>query len=284
MIEQIVNTPQTQIYTYQMGDKKNTPFLIFPSLFSNIKNWQQIMTFFSKRFFVTFFDLPGHGKSLEYTDGYSYTKLMDDIDNLMQSLSSRTFHVMGFSYGGFLALQTLRAYPERISSVILAAPFITPQTLALPTKKLKQAKTLHTILASKPIKKRIYTMAQKDKSVIRLIKLARFIGLLKNEEISFYQKQMAGMDEDTVDTIANQLKECITQTLDFAPKHITQPIHLVMTKKDPIVDYEKTLQTLMSWAKKRIHITTIPDLCHTHVRPIEYNNVERIYSDIFHKL
>jgi proline iminopeptidase len=68
------------------------------------------------------FDQRGIGRStapdLEISN-FTFEKYLDDIEAIRQALGIKSFHVLGHSWGGILALKYAVVYPEKVDSLIL---------------------------------------------------------------------------------------------------------------------------------------------------------------------
>jgi pimeloyl-ACP methyl ester carboxylesterase len=66
-------------------------------------------------------DLRGHGKSSGPRDPMGYgLEMAKDVIRLLDHLKIEKAHLVGFSYGGTVALKLLATWPERLRSVVLA--------------------------------------------------------------------------------------------------------------------------------------------------------------------
>ena len=70
---------------------------------------------------LVLFDLRGMGRSSVDLDSASYSLelLIEDIEALRQELGFDSFHLMGHSWGGILAMHYATTFPENLSSLIL---------------------------------------------------------------------------------------------------------------------------------------------------------------------
>jgi proline iminopeptidase len=67
-------------------------------------------------------DLRGHGQSEHTTpSNYSHDVWTDDVHELAESLGLQRFALFGHSYGGFLALEYAKRWPESLTHLILVA-------------------------------------------------------------------------------------------------------------------------------------------------------------------
>jgi len=67
-------------------------------------------------------DQRGHGESERTTQGdYSHSVWVADVHDLAKSLGLREFALFGHSYGGFLALEYAKRWPESLTHLILVS-------------------------------------------------------------------------------------------------------------------------------------------------------------------
>src|SRR5699024_961873 len=67
---------------------------------------------------LVFLDNRGSGRS-EEVPPYTHKQWVEDIEALREYLDIEKMHMLGGSYGGFLTLEYVLRYPNRIQSVIL---------------------------------------------------------------------------------------------------------------------------------------------------------------------
>jgi pimeloyl-ACP methyl ester carboxylesterase len=66
------------------------------------------------------YDLRGHGYSERPPTGYSITDAVADLEGLLAALDVvEPVHLVGYSYGGSVALAYTAAHPERVASLVL---------------------------------------------------------------------------------------------------------------------------------------------------------------------
>lgn len=75
---------------------------------------------------VIFFDQTGAGRSEPATDATAWTveSYVEHVDLVRHHLGLERFHVLGQSWGGFLALAYADAHPGRIASLTLSSPLV----------------------------------------------------------------------------------------------------------------------------------------------------------------
>lgn len=80
------------------------------------RQWGFLVNQLEKTHRVLALDLPGYGKNPPYDDSQPYV-IADELKQIVALFPTEPVHVVGHSYGGFLALQLARLFPERVRSV-----------------------------------------------------------------------------------------------------------------------------------------------------------------------
>ena len=84
-------------------------------------------------------DLRGHGRSLITESDYSITDMAADIIELMDKLQTREAVIAGHSMGGYIALEIVRNFPERVSGIALISSHIFSDTLEKKQSRLEDS-------------------------------------------------------------------------------------------------------------------------------------------------
>ena len=99
------------------------PIVLVHGLGSASTVWKPIRPSLERDFTVITVDLPGHGKST-----YSKGQPMDPhslalyVSEQMSAIGFETFHLVGNSLGGWVALELNSAFPEQVKSLTALAP------------------------------------------------------------------------------------------------------------------------------------------------------------------
>lgn len=99
------------------------PIVLVHGLGSASTVWKPIRPLLERDFTVITVDLPGHGKST-----YSKGQPMDPhslalyVSEQMSAIGFETFHLVGNSLGGWVALELTSAFPEQVKSLTALAP------------------------------------------------------------------------------------------------------------------------------------------------------------------
>ncbi|MEK3936315.1 alpha/beta hydrolase [Sporosarcina sp. FSL W7-1349] len=106
---------------YEIFGEENTETIFFihgaPGLGdcrSDIKAFSSL----SKNFRLVFLDMRGSGRSADVPP-YTHEQWTADIDELRKQVGVDKIHILGGSYGGFLALEYAIRYPDQVLSVML---------------------------------------------------------------------------------------------------------------------------------------------------------------------
>ncbi|MFP5519355.1 MAG: alpha/beta fold hydrolase [Bdellovibrionia bacterium] len=132
-------------YSFLPG--KGTPVVYLNGLSDSMENWWSVVKGQHLKQPQLFVDLLGQGESLEqeFKSGVSFNyrlsleEQVKALQELLQELKVDRFSVVGFSYGGGVALAMTPVFGPRIEHFILFLPFILRLDLSLPFSRLWMA-------------------------------------------------------------------------------------------------------------------------------------------------
>jgi len=108
-----------KIFTPEYSDNKDkTPLFILHGLLGSMDNWRTQAKRLSQAQTVITLDLRNHGDS-PHIKGMSYREMYDDVIKVAQAENIKTFHLLGHSMGGKVAMQLALAHPEMVESLIV---------------------------------------------------------------------------------------------------------------------------------------------------------------------
>lgn len=105
------------------------PVIVVPATISLIEDWEPLIRFLGRRYKVYFFELPGHGGSTPFAQPYRSELVAETVGHLADAIGAERFGLLGFSFGGLLALRTLQMMPERVEKLGLLSPYVGKETL-----------------------------------------------------------------------------------------------------------------------------------------------------------
>ncbi|WP_258112206.1 alpha/beta hydrolase [Alicyclobacillus sp. SP_1] len=113
----MANTNRTTYYEYQACSTPTEDTLVLiHGLAADSTMWDLVWPLLAQSFNVLRYDLPEHGKSdpAPSTQDLTWPYLIDDLHCLAEALKIGRFHVVAHGFGGTLALEYARAYPEAV--------------------------------------------------------------------------------------------------------------------------------------------------------------------------
>jgi pimeloyl-ACP methyl ester carboxylesterase len=112
-----------QIHYQQMGEGPD--LVLIHGVTGDLSSWYlQVMPALAKEYRVTAYDLRGHGHSEVTPSGYTSAHMAADLHGLLGALGIDHAHLVGYSFGGTVALHCAVLHPERVASLILGDPMI----------------------------------------------------------------------------------------------------------------------------------------------------------------
>jgi esterase len=108
-----------KIFSPEDRDSKNlTPLFILHGLLGSMDNWRTQAKRLSQLRTVITLDLRNHGDS-PHIKGMSYREMYEDVIKVAKAENIESFHLLGHSMGGKVAMQLALAHPEMIKSLIV---------------------------------------------------------------------------------------------------------------------------------------------------------------------
>jgi pimeloyl-ACP methyl ester carboxylesterase len=106
-----------ELYYEEHG--QGTPLVLVPGFGTGLWIWYRQVPAFAERFRVISFDPRGVARSQAPDEPFTMSDLADDLAALLEELKVERAHVLGASFGGFVAQEFALAHPERTRSLIL---------------------------------------------------------------------------------------------------------------------------------------------------------------------
>ncbi|HEV2765698.1 MAG TPA: alpha/beta fold hydrolase [Pyrinomonadaceae bacterium] len=105
---------------YYESRGRGEPLVLVPGFGNGLWIWFKQVEDLSRRFRVVTFDPRGVARSEGRDEPFSISDLADDLAGLLRALRLEGAHVIGASFGGFVAQEFALAYPEMARSLVLA--------------------------------------------------------------------------------------------------------------------------------------------------------------------
>jgi pimeloyl-ACP methyl ester carboxylesterase len=108
-------------------------------LASNSRIWDDVAGRLAERHHVVALDQRGHGLSDRPTDGFTFDKMVGDLEALIETLGLERPTLVGHSWGGNVVLAFAAEYPDRVHGLVLVdGGFI--ELSAMPGRTWEQAR------------------------------------------------------------------------------------------------------------------------------------------------
>lgn len=181
---------------YALISGKGTPILFINGLGDGMECWSEVLKYAHLKRPCLLLDLPGQGESLQRdidsNKNWGYDLTVDDQVNallqLLDHLNIDRFGVVGFSYGGGIALGLVKRVRERLSDIILLLPFILRLDLSFPLSRLWVAQfELFKSLTPTGLRQPFEVIEKSYERFIRHYMNFRYLGRIPDEK----QRQVA---------------------------------------------------------------------------------------------
>ncbi len=122
------------------------PIVLVHGSASDHRTWEQQMQAFAYKYRVVNYSRRYHWPNEPVAEGdeYSMSDQVDDLEQLIQSLDITGAHIVGHSYGAYLALMVAIRNPTLVGSLVLAEPPVIPLFTSFPPKPHEILKLLVT--------------------------------------------------------------------------------------------------------------------------------------------
>lgn len=256
-----MDLPNTRLHYVKAGT--GPPLIIVPATVSLIRQWLPLTQFMGQRFTSYFFELPGHGGSTPYPEKFRSEFVPPTVEAFVNNLGYDKFHLMGFSFGGLLALRTLEHLQDRIEKVILLSPCVSRRALKWSTprqwafkasiwamKRRMLLEGIHYVMNAPRLEKPLTYVLSKASNVDRRI---------------LETKNALRMPISTLDVFAYTLGEIFQTEYQYERAPFQIPCYFGMSVNDDILEYSLTEQIVRSHFER----ITIQQFTHPYHQPPE---------------
>ena len=263
-----IDLPLARLHVMETGS--GMPLIMVPATISELENWISLAQFMGQWFRVFFFELPGHGQSEPLRDGFSSQRVAELVGQLSDNLGFERFNLMGFSFGGILAMRTFKLLSKRIDRMFLIAPCLDHR--AIPWSKLRFS-LMHgfTRLMDQPkLRDRFCRLINDRRTVSGVVKFLQKLGRL--EDTIPLERKLLTTHPSTIEVLNAQIHEILTIEFEVAPTRHQTPCYFAMSVHDPLLRFDTTLGILHSHFSS---VSTLPLLYpfHQPPRPFTYDEL-----------
>ncbi len=198
-----------------------------PATISDIDNWLPLVQLMGQRFTAYFFELPGHGKSTPFAEPYGSKLVAMAVEDFIHRLGYDRVNLMGFSFGGHLAMEVLNRLSDRIDQVILLAPLTSRRALPISRLKLRMFQALCRGLSSPICIRGFVYLTHRSLFHRTLLKMLVRLGTI--EERAPLERKLATITPERIEVLLSQLQEILDLEHPTPEAPFEQPCFFAMS-------------------------------------------------------
>jgi hypothetical protein len=218
------------------------PLIIVPATISELHDWASLVQFMAQWFKVYFFELPGHGGSEPFREKFSSHQVAELVGQFADKLGHDRFNLMGFSFGGILAMRTFNLLSYRIDRLILIAPCVSRRALTFSKLRWNLIYRFNKLISHPGIQRRFVDVIHNPRTVLMTTKAIQKVGLLE-DGVRLRQK-LPRAKASTVSVLTSQINEILTTEFEVKPKKYNTPCYFAMSIYDPLLRFDTTHNVL----------------------------------------
>jgi len=231
-----VELPGTRLRYAECGD--GPPLIIVPATVSLAEDWAPMIQFMGQRYHTHFFEMPGHGGSTPLVDGFSSMRLADVIADLASHIGAERFALLGFSFGGILALRALQHLGDRVEKVGLLSPCVSSRALMRPPIDRALIAAVISALEHRTPRRALAWLLGNERAVRLVVWFMRDVGGF--ETPTDLRGRLMSYSASTIEVLVAQVREILTVTEEDLAGPYPQPCFFGMSGHDPLLDYART--------------------------------------------
>jgi len=235
-----IDLPLARLHVLETG--RGAPLIMVPATISELQNWLPLAQFMGQWFHVYFFELPGHGQSEPFRESFSSQRVAQLVEQLADKLRLERFGLMGFSFGGILAMQTFKRLSARIDRLVFISPCLDHRALPFSSFRLSVLYKFNKFLSDPNIQIYFYNLIRNEFTVSIVVRFLQKMGHL--EDTVSLEKKLLDTAPSTISVLNAQIHEILTTEFEVSPiKHQT-PCYVAMSVYDPLLRFDITLDVV----------------------------------------
>jgi pimeloyl-ACP methyl ester carboxylesterase len=263
-----IDLPLSRLHVMETG--QGMPLIMVPATISELENWISLAQFMGQWFRVFFFELPGHGASEPFTEGFSSQRVAELVGQMTEALGFEHFNLMGFSFGGILAMRTFKLLSERIDRMFLIAPCLDHRAIPWSKFRFSLMHGFNWLMDQPKMRERFCNLINDKRTVSGVVKFLQKLGRLE-ETIPLEQKLLTTRPS-TIEVLNAQIHEILNMEFEVAPNKYQTPCYFAMSVHDPLLRFDTTLSIIHDHFAS---VSTLPLLYpfHQPPRPFTYEEL-----------
>jgi len=269
-----MDLPLSRLHVLETG--QGEPLIMVPATISELENWRTLAQFMAQWFHVYFFELPGHGESSPFRERFSSHQVAKLVEQMADHLGLERFNLMGFSFGGILAMRTYQLLAPRIDRLILIAPCFGRPTLPFSDSRLSVLSGMNRLMQHPKIQASFNEIIHNPKTVTFTVKILQIVGKL--EATVPLQDKLLHTPDTTLAVLNAQLDEILTTRFEPGSEKYQTPCYFAMSVYDPLLRFDIALETVnQHFANVQAVRLSLP--YHQPPRPFTYEELNRDFHD-----
>lgn len=120
----IITVNNRKVHIQELNKGAEQTVVLVHGMFSNLSIYYfNIAPILAQHLHVVMYDLKSHGMSERALEGYDLENMSSDLIGLLDNLQLQKIHLLGYSFGGLIALKTALRIPNRVERlVVMEAP------------------------------------------------------------------------------------------------------------------------------------------------------------------
>jgi pimeloyl-ACP methyl ester carboxylesterase len=273
-----VKLPLSNLHIMEAGS--GPPLIVVPATISELKNWVDLIQFMAQWFRVYFFELPGHGESTPFRQKFTTTLVAKTVAQLVDHLGIGRFNLMGFSFGGILAMRTFNLLNHRIDRIILNAPCLTKQAILLSTPQRFALQGTNSLFRKHAVQVQLHRAFHHSYTRTWLMKLFQIMGKL--EHADQLEHKLAVVKMSTLEVLTEEIADILSVEFPHPARKFDVPCFLTMSVNDPLLDFQVTLKEAQSYFSV-IYLTKLYYPFHQPPKPFTFDELNCEFGESVRK-
>lgn len=232
-----VDLPLSRLHILEVGEGE--PLIMVPATISEWEDWLTLAQFMAQWFKVYFFELPGHGQSTPFNERFSSHQVAELVEQLADKLGFERFNLMGFSFGGILAMRAFKRLANRIDRLVLIAPCLGKSALPYSQARLRMLNRVIRHFERPRLQSGFVKLVRNPHTVSLAVSFVRLIGRL--ERTIPLRRKLPRITVNTVAVLMAQINEILTTEFEVEEKKYETPCYFAMSIYDPLLRFDTTL-------------------------------------------
>jgi len=253
-----------------METSEGEPLIMVPATISELENWRTLAQFMAQWFHVYFFELPEHGDSEPFKDGFSSQKVAELVGQLANELGYERFNLMGFSFGGILAMRTFKLLSHRVDRMVLIAPCIGRHAFPFSSLRLSLLFKANQLLSRSKPREKFVDLIHNPHTVSKVVRILQKVGKL--EDTIPLKEKLPRTKASTIEVLNVQVNEILTTDFETELGRYDTPCYFATSVYDPLLGFDMTRQILQNHFTN-LSIVKLDYLYHQPPRPFTYKEL-----------